>query len=441
MEHMRNEPAAAPRPPRRDRWPVALVTMSHAVQHLYAVGIALTYPAIQTTFHVSTGTLGIVLTVSGVVGGVLQGAAGLIRRASTRALLAGQGVGLAVTSALGAVAGGFPLYGAARVLSAFVYWPQHPVGSAYLSERYPERRGAILSWHTAGGSIGSLAVPLLVGAITEQWGWRWALVALAVPMALGGVLVGARLPGDRRPHGHGASGAVPTGPTGAGAASASGHGAGASPRSAPGTPPPRVPLRRALRSREALVVLAASTIAAGGRGLGTLSAYVPIYLGHSRHLRPVLIGVVFTALTAASIVGPVVAGHLSDRLGRRRMLVATYALAAVAIAAFPLVGGGLGALVPMAAVVGFLAYAESPLLQAAFSDAVEGADHRAAFGAFFAIAYGVGSVWFAALGWVIDRFGFTWAFGVMAGSFVVAGLLLLPGALRPEERRRALVRP
>ncbi|MBO0894462.1 MAG: hypothetical protein J2O39_08800, partial [Acidimicrobiales bacterium] len=71
------------------------MTTSHAVQHVYVAGIALTYPFVVTQFHISYAALGVVLTVAGVVGGVLQGAAGLIRRASARALLAAQNVLLA----------------------------------------------------------------------------------------------------------------------------------------------------------------------------------------------------------------------------------------------------------------------------------------------------------------------------------------------------------
>lgn len=43
-----------------------------------------------------------------------------------------------------------------------VSWPQHPVGSAYLSNRFPHRRATALSWHTAGGSLGTVAVPVLM---------------------------------------------------------------------------------------------------------------------------------------------------------------------------------------------------------------------------------------------------------------------------------------
>ncbi|MEO8953438.1 MAG: MFS transporter, partial [Ktedonobacteraceae bacterium] len=59
----------------------------------------------------------------------------------------------------------------------------------------------------------------------------------------------------------------------------------------------------------------------------------------------------------------------------------------------------------------------------------------AAFGLYFALAFGVGSIWSGILGWMIDRFGFDAAFLTMAGSYIVAGLLLL--FIRKEQQQVA----
>ncbi|MGE5132459.1 MAG: MFS transporter [Gemmatimonadota bacterium] len=406
---MTTEPAAAPAEAlatdRRQRWRdrralTAMVT-SHAVQHFYVGGLAVTYPLVVAAFHVSYGVLGAVLTAAGLLGGLLQGAAGLLRRVSARAVLTAQNITLAAATALGAVAPGFAVFGLARCFGSAVSWPQHPVGSAYLSDRFPQRRGAALSWHTAGGSLGTVVVPLFTAAIIAASGWRWALAALAMLTAAGGLFVWAVLPRDRHP-----------GPA------------------APGTdraPAGRALWRVLLRRRVALV-LAASTVAAGGRGLGTITTYLPAYLKSDLHLGQIEVGVVFTTVMAASVAGPVLAGYLADRMGRSRLLVGAYLGGAVALAGFAFAGRGLAALLLTGVAVGVLAYAESPLLQAVFADSIGEAYGRAAFGAFFAIAYGVGAIWLAILGWVIDTFGFTTAFVVMAASFVVsAALVLLAG--------------
>src|SRR5579875_987493 len=173
-DRRRVRPAGA----RSDRRAVAVMTIAHGIQHFYVAGLAITYPFVVAEFHASYAVLGLWLS-----------AAGLLRRASARTVLAVQDLAMGGASVLGAVAGAFPVFGLARVLGSAVSWPQHPVGSAYLAERFPKRRATVLSWHTAGGSLGTAAVPLLMSAVLAAAGWRWALVALGAALAAGGLLI------------------------------------------------------------------------------------------------------------------------------------------------------------------------------------------------------------------------------------------------------------
>ena len=71
-----------------------------------------------------------------------------------------------------------------------------------------------------------------------------------------------------------------------------------------------------------------------------------------------------------------------------------------------------------------------------FSDLVGPGAARSAFGAFFAIAYGVGALWSAVLGWIITAAGFPAAFCTMAASFVVAGICIVVGLHAPGHQQR-----
>lgn len=327
---------------------------------------------------------------------------------SARLLLAIQNLGLATASVAGALGGSFASFGAARLFGALVSWPQHPVGSAVLARRYPDRRAFALAWHVAGGSIGTAVIPLAMSAAIAYEGWRFGLAMLAIPLGLGALAVSAWL---RDP--------LPEEEQHAKVA-------------------PRIRLLELLRQRESAASLAAGTIAAGGRGLGTLTTYVPAYLKDGLHLSALAVGGIFTAMLVGSIGGPVGAGRLADRLGRRRLLVVVYILAAAAIIGFVEVGSEIGALVVMAVLVGILGYSESPLLQAVFSEAIPQSHHQSAFGWFFAISYGVGSLWTILLGYLIDSAGFKGAFLAMAASFVLAGGVLAWASPKTRARKRAL---
>lgn len=377
------------------------MTIAHGIQHFYVGGLALTYPFVVAQFHVSYAVLGVVLTIAGLLGGFLQASAGLLRRASARAIITAQDAGIAAASLLAAFAPSFGIFAAARVLGNAVSWPQHPVGSAYLSDRFPHRRATVLSWHTAGGSIGTVTVPLFLSAVIAAAGWRDGLMVLGVVLLAGAVVVRVALPTERH------------------ATSARDDDLGLAPVAS------QAPLRQVLRGRRVMALLIASTIAAGGRGLGVLTTYVPAYLRSGLHLPTLTVGALFTVVVAASIAGPVVGGMLADRFGRVRTLVITYAAGAAALLAFGYAGRDIAMLAVLGVCVGVLAYTESPLLQAVFSDLTEQGSARSAFGAFFAISFGIGSLWTAVIGWVVTVAGFPVAFAVMAGSFVAAAIVVV----------------
>jgi len=384
--------------PARGRELVGLITFSHALQHLYAAVLPLAYPLAVAEFHASYTALGVLLGAVGVVGGLLQGVAGVYQRITARVVLTVQQLGLAITLATSGLAPSFPIFGVGRFLGAIVSSPQHPVGNAVLSRHFPERRGTVLSWHTTGGNIGTLVVPLIASVVIARFGWRAALLVFTVPIALGGLWIALRLREPALPeHSHHA------------------HSGGAQ-------------LRQVILRRSTLAIMLAGTVAAGGRGLGVITAYVPAYLRSGLGLPQITVGLVFTVVMAGSIVGPVLTGHLADRVGRRRVVLTTYLLGALALLAFGAVGHFLPLLLVTGALVGVLAYAESPLLQALFSDAVQGAPQQAAFGIFFAVSYGAGSIWVTVLGIAIDHLGFTPTFALMAASFVAAaGMVVLAG--------------
>lgn len=417
-----DEHSATQRSPGRfdheDRSALGILGGSHAAEHFYAAGIALTYPFVIAQFHISVVVLGVVAGIASVLTGVLQLLAGLFRRFSTRLLLGLQDVGVALFSLLGAVAPGFALFGGARIGSSLVYWPQHPVGSAYLTDRFPRRRGLVLSWHTTAGSIGTVIAPLTVAAIIAATSWRVALVVLAVPLLVAAVVVGTRLPRDssqlrRRGTTHPPK-ADQTGPP---LPSSTGT-EGAEPRNV-------VTTRSLLTQRRVLALLLAGLLSAAGSGLGVLTTYVPLYLRSSLHLSTLTVGAEDTVLVAAGVVGPLLAGWLSDRLERRLVLTVSYLVGAAAFLVYGSVGANLVGLTISGVVVGVFAYATSPLLQAAFSDVAAGAEARSAFGVFFAVAQGLGGFWITVIGVIISSVGYFGAFVVMAGTYVVSAAILV----------------
>ncbi len=390
-----------------------LVSGAHAVIHATVVLMPLIYPIIQVEYHLSYTQLGLIVAIPSAVGGLLQISFGLLSRYVLRKVMLGVGnifVGLS-TFFIGTISGYWTLM-LWTMFSRISGAPQHPVGSSYLTERFGSKRhGYALAWHVAGGNIGTLAVPLIAGPLLGLWGWRPVLYLAALPGIIFGIailiLVDEKNLLDRR-----------VGLRGQAEAATYGRNWKADLRTFVGP----------LRNRTIVIIILVSLIAAGGRGLGNVTTFVPLYLQNIRHIDSGTLGIFFTLLLIGSVLGPLLGGRLSDMVGRKPMLYFFYGASAVTIILFLyLAGPGMPAwLIPLSLLLmGFAVYAESPLLQAYLADTAGPEIRDSAFSLYFALSYGIGSVWGAILGWMIDRFGFGGAFWTMAVSFLVAGALLL----------------
>jgi len=381
-----------------------MVSASHAGQHMYSALLPLTYSYVLISFHISYAELGLAVGASSVVGGLSQITAGFVsRRVSARWILGSQNLVVGLCAVLGSLAPTYPLFAGAQGVAQLGASQQHPVGSAVLARTYPHRRGGALSFHTIGGSLGSLIIPLPAAFMLSRLGWRPTLLILSAPLFLIGLILLLTFPVMDREHFR--------------------------PR-LPGRPRlrwPSLPRSELIHPRVVILGILAATVAAGGRGLGTLNAYVPLYLRNQGHFSEVQVGLIFELMLLGAVVGPLIGGALSDRLGRLPVLWVAYVVAAVFVLALGRSAGlPLSETLALALVVGVFAYIENPLLQALVSDGVTRDGQSSVFGIYFALAYGVGSLWVALLGWVIGTFGFTAAFTIMAGSYLAAGAILIP---------------
>ena len=103
---------------------------------------------------------------------------------------------------------------------------------------------------------------------------------------------------------------------------------------------------------------------------------------------------------------------------------------AVGFLVFLLAGSSVTGLVVGIVIMGLFSFAESPQLQALLADIAPAGIRDAAFAAYFTLAFGVGSLWVAGYGVVIDGLGnvtgIPIVFGLMAVTFILAAVATLP---------------
>jgi MFS transporter, FSR family, fosmidomycin resistance protein len=397
-------PDAEPPPvaihPDRTLW---LLSIAHAVNHAQAVLLPLVYLRIIAEFGVTEGTVAILASVGSVASGLVQlSYAKLTRIISRRKLLAAGGILFGGGFAAQAIAPSFPAFAVTNVASRIGGSPQHPVGNGLLAEQFPEqRRGFAISAHIAGGNVGTVVIALAGAWLMANIGWRGSVVLFGVPAVVIAVaiLVFVRESGTDQ-------------------AAAVAHG---SVRDAFGT---------ILRDSDHRWIYLASVLGGGGRGLGVVNLFALLYLTSVLGFNEATTGLMYGALIVFSVPAPLVAGWLSDRYGRKPLIIGVYLGGAIAFVVFLLAGSNIAALWAGIVLMGLFTFAESPQLQALLADIAPPTIRDASFALYFTLAFGVGSLWVAAYGVAIDTLGpstgLTLVFWVMAATFVAAALSIVP---------------
>jgi len=280
--------------PMRTLW---LLSIAHAVNHAQAALLPLVYLAIIPEFGVNAAAIALLVAAGNFSAGMFQlSYAGLTRRFSRRGLLTVGGLVFGGSFAAQALTASFAGFSLANITSRIGGSPQHPVGNALLAEQFPlARRGFAISAHIAGGNVGTVLVPLLGAWLIAGIGWRWTVVLFGVPAMLIALAIFMLVR-----------------ESGADRAAARAYGS------------LRQTLRAVAHDRNLRLVFASAMLGGGGRGLGVLNVFVPLYLSLVLGLDNTTVALMYTLLVVLSVPGPIVAGLLSDRFGRKPLILIAY---------------------------------------------------------------------------------------------------------------------
>jgi FSR family fosmidomycin resistance protein-like MFS transporter len=199
-------------------------------------------------------------------------------------------------------------------------------------------------------------------------------------------------------------------------------------RDMPGRPPNAshgLPWRQALRGMGPLLVPVAGIIVARSFMVSALTTYLPTFLSEEG-ADLWFAGVSLSVLEAAGVVGALLGGSISDRLGRRWVLFASMLATPLLMSIFLAVKGWLQ--FPLLLMLGFTALSVTPVVMALVQESFP--ENRAlANGLYMALSFSLRSGVVVALGALGDLFGLRLAFTASA-VIPLLGLpllLLLPG--------------
>ncbi|WP_020656482.1 MFS transporter [Massilia niastensis] len=385
-----------------------MITLGHAMTHWYPATFFVLLPLIGKELGLSYSQIGLVMTCQYVAGAVSNVPGGMLADTIGRK-------GLLMALSLFWI--GFPylLIGFTHSYPALLLcvslvgignnlW--HPTAIPTLAQRYPERKGLVLSLHGMGGNAGDALAPLAVGALLVTFSWREIVVMNAAPGALMAcaILAGMgslRLAGKRRTQG----GAHPVQPD-ADRQSMQEYAQG---------------FKGLLKNR--LLILLAASSAFRSMTQATLLTFLPVFLAYEMGYSPLWVGACMFLLQAAGFLASPLAGHLSDRMGRKRIIMSSMALSGLMMAGMAFAGRS-PAFIFLIALVGFFLYAIRPVLQAWLLDATPKKMGGTSIGILFGMQ-AVGSSIGPVVGGVLaDRYGIMTTFWFLAGVIVVANLFV-----------------
>jgi len=397
---------AAPAPadsPRtfREVW---LITLGHALTHWYPSTFYLILPIIGRELGLSYSQIGLIMTCQYIAGAVANVPGGMLVDTVGRkgALMALSLFWVGFPYLLMGFSHGYLMLLACVALVGFGNSLWHPTAIPTLARRFPERKGLVLSIHGMGGNVGDALAPLAVGALLATLTWREVVVINVIPGLVMSLLLlvflGTLRIGSKR------------------------HDATAEVEPGQGLRQYLSGLPRLFRNRSLLLLTASSAFRSMTQN--ALLTFLPVYLAYEMKLNPFWVGAGMFTLQAAGFTATPIAGYLSDRMGRRHIMMTSMFMSAVVLV-FMALAGKSQAFIAFVAVLGFFLYAIRPVLQAWLLESTPKNMGGTSIGILFGAQALGASIAPLLGGMVADRWGLTMTFWFLAGTIVFANLFIL----------------
>lgn len=383
------------------------LSFGHGVSHLYDQGFPVFMPAIKAAMGLSNFEVAFMLGIR--QGGF--GAVNLIGGAIVDQMKASWGPILTacmIWASLGfLVLAASPNLFVLTIAVVIVSVPGalwHLPATAALSRRFPDRRGFAISMHGFGSNVGNVTAPLVAGGLLTIMAWRPILLIYAAPAALMAIFVWWSLKDLGIEDGDQSDGEKP-----------------------------QRQVMAAYRDGFAMFkipVVTTLVLAAAIRGVANnaLFQWAPFYLRESTDgglgMGYFEVGVHLSLLTGMGIVSAPILGYLSDRYGRKQVLVPGLIIASV-LTMFVVSAGDSLYLALLLAGIGLFSFALQQIILAALLDVVQKGTEATASGLIFGIngLLGFGSPFIAAF--IIDDYGGYGSIFYYVGALTVVSAVII----------------
>jgi FSR family fosmidomycin resistance protein-like MFS transporter len=377
----------------RGRGLLATITAAHFSHHVTNSLLNPLLPLIRDAFALSYAESGFAVSAFSIAAGLANAPWGILAdRVGSRVVIVGGLFLMGAASVALATAGAYWQLLALLVLLGIVSGSYHGPAAALIARTFSTRvRGTAMGIHITGGHLSFFAAPALAGILATATGtWRTPYIWFAAAPVLFGVLLWLVAP-----HVH--ERAAPSGDRFAAFRE----------------------IGRVFRDVGPVVSLSI----AFQFGIAALLAFLALYLVDARGLSPALAAVFFGVPQVVGVVGAPLGGWLSDRFGRRRVMLGGLALMGPAV--FAVTAAPNEALLITLIVFGLLWSMRSTVTETLVLDSAPAGRRATVLGAYYLLNAHVGGIGAPLFGFLAEAVGLATAFSWMGIAFVVMSAVAL----------------
>ena len=286
----------------------AIIVVGHGIKHVYNSGLnSLLLPEIKIDLGLNGSQFGALISVRQVTAWATTLGAGYLgdRFINRAPLMLGFSLGLlGVAFLLAGYASSFWTMLLVMLLIGIGPSLFHPPALGVLSRRFPDRRGFAISLHGTGGIAGEVVGPLVVGGVLTLMTWQGLMQASLFPALIAGILIWATMR------------AVPSKELVT--SSAQGY---------------LFSLVSLLKNRVILFLVLATALRSMSDA--AVGSFLPVYLREDLEFSKMQVAVYLSLAQVAGLGAQPAMGYISDRVGRKAVLVpcmAANGLLAIALA-------------------------------------------------------------------------------------------------------------
>ena len=378
---------------------IIAISGSHGIMHAYLVLLPAMIPILQGDLG-DIGTVGMLASLVSLFYGWFSLPVGFIAdKYSRRLLIAASMVLCGGASIIVGLSPNVPVAAFGMIILGIGASLYHPCGYAHMALVSDEMRGRYMGYQGLGGDMG-MAVSFLTSSILgASFGWRmtfliWGVVGLAwaaVDLLVIKDIVCEVDPTQLR------KGPVET-------------------------------LRRMFATAERRTLLLTFVIVVISGMLWTgVSNFIMVYITDVKMVALVIAGGLSTLKYTVGAFAMIIGGTLSDKLGRKKLLLFGYSLFAVSLVALTLAPSNLLILAGLVAVLGFAFFVTQSPMNALLGDISHKDTVGVTYGVNFTLKYGVGFFTPAIAGWLAVNYSLNHVFyffaALSAAAFLVATLI------------------